>query len=73
MTMRIADYVHHDTPEQVSEYLAEAMRIFEAHELDPAIHPQAFAQVIALLAAKQVQIDLVQAGGVVLGQNMHTH
>ena len=69
MALRIADSVRLNTPEEVSEYLAEAVSIFEAHDLDPVLHAPAFAQVIALLAQRQVQVELIQGGGVVLGQN----
>jgi hypothetical protein len=57
MSVRVAWEHHFHTAEQVSEYLAEAVRILEAHDLDPALMDATLAQVVGLLAAKQVQFE----------------
>lgn len=73
MTMRVSDFVYLNTPEQVREHVDEALAILAERDLEPAQHGNMFAQILALLAAKQVQVDVVQGQGVMLGRNQRAH
>lgn len=65
MAVRVAWEHSFHTAEQVSEYLAEALKIMQAHEVDPTVCPQLTAQLVNLLAAKQVQFEQVGPLGII--------
>jgi hypothetical protein len=46
--------IHHNTPEQVSEYLREANRIVYELDLPDELQAVAFTEAVRLLASKQV-------------------
>lgn len=54
----------HNTPEQVREYLTEALAIVGELELDGELRVPAFQKAADLLAAKQITIEQVVPGGV---------
>lgn len=75
MAMRIADEVHHHTADEISGYISEAKLLLEAQGFDPSVAAELLVQVVSLLSAKQVQVEVVQGQGVMLGQgpNRHQH
>lgn len=73
MGMRIADEVHHHTADEISGYITEAKRILEEQEFDPFVAAELLVQVVSLLSAKQVQVEVVQGQGVMLGQGLNRH
>lgn len=63
---RKAAEAHHHTPEQVSEALAEAKRICEAHGVDFPRHEDIVCALLTQLLSKQVWYEQVTPAGVVL-------
>lgn len=52
----------HNTPEQVQEYLAEALRIVDELELADDLRVPAFVKAVDLVAAKQITIEAIGMG-----------
>lgn len=65
MFRKAAEATHH-TPEQVSEALAEARRICEAHGVDYPRHEQIVCTLVTQLLSKQVWYEQVTPTGLVL-------
>lgn len=56
----------HHSAEQVSEYLAAARAIADAHELEPAERAALLPTLVQLLAAKQIFYEPVAPAGAIL-------
>ena len=54
--------IQHNTPEQVQHYLEGALALVAELEIADDLRPVAFTKAVDLLAAKNVQIEQVQAG-----------
>ena len=67
--LRKADEGKHHTPEQVSEALAEALRICEVHDLEPPERATIAAALVGHLLSKQVVFEHVDATGVLLNRH----
>lgn len=65
--MRVAAEHHFHTAEDVSEYVAEALRIVAAHDLEPPDSSRLLPQIVELLAAKQVSFEQVAPTGILQG------
>ena len=70
MLRKAAEGSHH-TPEQVSEALAEARRICEAHGVDFPRHERVVCALLSALLSKQVVFEQVTPTGIVHGLNAH--
>jgi len=53
LPQRVGEERHH-TDEQVSEYLASALAICEAHDLEPSTRDAVLPQLLVLVSSKQI-------------------
>lgn len=67
MTLRKSFEAHHNTADEVQEWIEEALRIVGDVDVTDELRPIAFAKAVDLLAAKQIQYEAVQPLGVGLG------
>lgn len=65
--MRVASEHHFHDGEQLSEYVAEALSIVQAHDLEPPDSSRLLPVLVELLAAKQVQFEQVSPAGILQG------
>lgn len=60
MLRKVAE-AHHHTSEQVSEYVAEAIRIADSHDLSDADRAALLPGILTMVAAKQISYEQSQA------------
>lgn len=65
MSGRKAWELHHNTPEEVETWLAAALDLVNAAEIDGDLRGIAFAKAIDLLAAKQIQFEQFVPGAAI--------
>jgi len=62
MSLRKAGEAHHNTPEEVTAWLAGALDAVREAEIDDDLRAVAFGKAYDSLAAKQINYEVVQGG-----------